>query len=318
MAGVVMSPGLLSATLLLCAVAPPRPAASQDPKPAPSPVFASTTDVVNVTVSVRDDDGNFVADLTRDDFEVYENDKRQALQLFSRAEAPGEDEALGLNLGLLLDTSESMLQQLKLSQEAAVRFLENIPRARDLLMIFFDQDIRISRYDSENQQGLFARIHEAKGSGNTALYDAIAVYLSRVQDTAGRKVLVLLTDGEDSTSTIGLGELIDMVRSSPVTIYPVAFTAGFHAGSARGARARAFLLGLAQQSGGQMFSPTASRELADVYQRILNELSSQYVLGYTSSDTRRDGKYRKLRVELKRKDLKVRHRSGYRAPGEPR
>src|SRR5262245_5871990 len=110
MAGVVMSPGLLSATLLLCAVAPPRPAASQDPKPAPSPVFASTTDVVNVTVSVRDDDGNFVADLTRDDFEVYENDKRQTLQLFSRAEAPGEDEALGLNLGLLLDTSESMLQ----------------------------------------------------------------------------------------------------------------------------------------------------------------------------------------------------------------
>ena len=68
MTGVVMSPGLLSATLLLCAVAPPRPAASQDPKPAPSPVFASTTDVVNVTVSVRDDDGNFVADLTRDDF----------------------------------------------------------------------------------------------------------------------------------------------------------------------------------------------------------------------------------------------------------
>lgn len=305
-----------SVAALLLVLGPSLSAAGQEPPPASSPVFSAATDVVHVTVSVRDAQGALVSDLNSEDFEVYENDKRQTLQLFARAEAPGEDESLGLNLGLLLDTSESMLQQLRLSQEAAVRFLENIPRARDLLMIFFDQDIRISRYNSENQQGLFARIHEAKGGGNTALYDAIAVYLSRVQDTAGRKVLVLLTDGEDSTSSLGLGELLNLVRSSPVTIYPVSFSAGLHAGSSRGARARAFLLGLADLSGGQMFSPYASRDLAEVYQRILSELSSQYVLGYTSSDSRRDGKYRKLRIELKRKDLKVRHRPGYRAPGD--
>jgi Ca-activated chloride channel family protein len=272
------------------------------------------TDVVHLTVSVRDEQGALVSGLAGPDFDVYENGRHQTLQLFAAAEKPGQDEALGLNLGLLLDTSESMLPQLKLSQETAVRFLENIPRARDLLTIFFDQDIRISRYNSENQQGLFSRIHEARGGGNTALYDAIAVYLSRVQDTPGRKVLVLLTDGEDSTSSLSYSELINLVRSSSVTIYPIAFTGGFPSGSSRGPRARAFLLALAELTGGQVFNPHASRDLAEVYQRILDELSSQYVLGYTSTDTRRDGKYRKLKVELKRKDLKVRHRPFYRAP----
>ncbi|HEX9202429.1 MAG TPA: hypothetical protein VF964_00585, partial [Vicinamibacteria bacterium] len=81
-----------------------------------------------------------------------------------------------------MDTSESMKAQIRLSQQSAVRFLESIPRARDLLLIFFDQDIRLSRYNDENQQGLFERILGMKGSGNTALYDAISVYLSRIAD----------------------------------------------------------------------------------------------------------------------------------------
>lgn len=288
-----------------------RGSAAQEPR---APVFAAGADVVHVTASVRDAAGQLVPDLSAEDFAVFENGRPQAVQIFARAVEPGQEDSLALNLGLLIDTSESMLKELKLSQEAAVRFLENIPRARDLLTIFFDQDIRISRYDSENQQGLFQRIQEAKGGGNTALYDAIAVYLSRVQDSSGRKVLVVLSDGEDSTSALALGELIELVRSSAVTIYPIAFNRGFPAGGARAQRAKSFLLGLAEMTGGQVFAPSASRELAEVYRRILNELSAQYVLGFTSDDARRDGKYRKLKVEVKRKGLKVRHRQGYRAP----
>ena len=137
-------------------------------------------------------------------------------------------EALALDLGLLLDTSSSMLKELKLSQEAASRFLEAIPRARELYTIFFDEDIRVSRYDSENQQGLFDRIHAAKGGGNTALYDAIAVYFSRVQDGTGRKVLVLFTDGEDTRSALDFTDVVKLVRSGRVTIYAIAF--GMHGG----------------------------------------------------------------------------------------
>ena len=112
----------------------------------------------------------------------------------------GERQELALNLGMLFDTSESMRKEIKLSQESAIRFLDAIPRAKDLLLVFFDRDIRLSRYSSENQQGIFERILGTEGSGVTALHDALAVYLSRVTDTPGRKVLVLFSDGDDTTS----------------------------------------------------------------------------------------------------------------------
>ena len=213
-----MTPGRLG-LIFLAATATGLPALAQE-KSEP-PVFSAGTDIVNVTLTVRDGQGHLISDLTREDFAVQEDGRLQAVQVFARAVQPGHDETLALNLGLLLDTSESMLKMLKLSQQAAVRFLQSIPRARDLITIFFDEDIRLSRYDSENQQGLIQRIETIKGGGWTALYDAIAVYLVRVQDSSGRKVLVLFTDGEDSRSAIPLGDLIQTIRSSAVTIYPI-------------------------------------------------------------------------------------------------
>src|SRR6185295_16244477 len=127
------------------------------------PVFAVGLDVVNLVVSVRDVQGNLVTDLEAEDFTVLENGRPQQLMVFGQAHDPGQDDVLSLDLGMLFDTSGSMLEQLRLTKEAAVRFLDSIPRARDLFTIFFDQDIRISRYDSENQQGLFGRIADATG-----------------------------------------------------------------------------------------------------------------------------------------------------------
>jgi Ca-activated chloride channel family protein len=226
----------------------------------------------------------------------------------------GERDELALNLGMLFDTSESMRKDLRLSQESAVRFLEAIPRARDLLLVFFDRDIRLSRYNSENQQGIFQRILETKGEGFTALYDAIAVYLSRVAETPGRKVLVIFTDGDDTTSQVRPQEVQRMVRSSDTVIYPVAFLGDQKTNSVEALRARSFLSSLAELSGGRVFQPTASRELAGIYQSILDELGTQYVLGYVSDNPKRDGKFRKITVELKRPGLKLRHRPGYDAP----
>ena len=94
-----------------------------------------------------------------------------------------------------------MRENLRLSQQSAIRFLDAIPRARDLILLFFDRDIQISRYNSENQQDIYGLILETKGEGYTALYDAVAVYVSRVMGTSGRKVLVLFTDGDDTTSS---------------------------------------------------------------------------------------------------------------------
>ena len=216
---------------------------------------------------------------------------------------------------MLFDTSESMRKDLRLSQESAIRFLEAIPRARDLLLIFFDRDIRISRYSSENQQGIFGRILETKGEGYTALYDAIAVYLSRVADTPGRKVLVVFTDGDDTTSRVPPQEVQRLVRARATSmIYPVAFAGEHRPGSAEALRARSFLGALAELSGGPRLPAAASRELAAIYQSILDELGTQYVLGYVSDNPNRDGKFRKIAVEVKRPGLKLRHRPGYDAP----
>jgi len=294
--------------LVLAAAAWALPSGAQPP----IPIFRVDVDVVYVTATVRDQKGDLVATLGQDDFTVYEDGRPQKLTLFAAATEPGDSDALGLNLGMLLDTSESMKEQIKLSQESAIRFLESIPRARDLLLIFFDQDIRLSRYTSENQQGLFERIMEAKGRGNTALYDAISVYLSRVADSAGRKVLLVYTDGEDSTSAIGLMDVLRLVRSSGVTVYPISYTGGaLGIGTNRYLSAHSFLSQLADASGGQIFAPKASKDLASVYAKVLDELQNQYVLGFVSDRPEKDHRFRKLVVKLKRNDLRVRHRAGY-------
>lgn len=302
--------------ILLVALLVVSPAAPAQEKPAKGPVFPSGLEMVSLTLSVRDEKGRLVTDLDEPHFVVFEDGRPQPIELFARAVTPGQDEALAVDLGMLFDTSESMIQQLRFAQEAASRFLESIPRARDLLTIFFDQDIRVSRYDSEHQQGLMARIFEARGGGNTALRDAIAVYVSRVAESSGRKVLVLFSDGEDSTSAISLPEILALVRSSSVTIYPLAFTGSFAPGSSRSLSARSFLAQLAELSGGRVFTPHGSKDLPDVYDQILDELKAQYVIGYLPANPRHDGKYRKLRVEVSRPDLKVRHRPGYTAPAE--
>ena len=302
-----MTRSLAGGFALLALAAAPAPAQR-------TPVFHVGLDLVNVTVTVRDGRGGLVSDLGAGDFVVREDGRPQKVEVFAPAAAPGQREELALNLGMLFDTSESMRKDLRLSQESAIRFLEAIPRARDLLLIFFDRDIRISRYSSENQQGIFGRILETRGEGYTALNDAITVYISRVASTSGRKVLVLFSDGDDTTSQVPPQEVQRLVRSTDVTVYPVAFPGEHRPHSSDALRARAFLHTLASLSGGRVFQPTASRELAAIYQTILDELGTQYVLGYVSDNPKHDGKYRRITVELTRPALKVRHRPGYDAP----
>ncbi|HEY7409697.1 MAG TPA: VWA domain-containing protein [Vicinamibacteria bacterium] len=301
----------LAAALVLVPLAA---VAARPQTPAP-PVFGSDINLVNVAVTVRDRQGKLVPDLGPEDFVLLDQGRPQKVSLFGRAHEPGHDEAMALDLGLLMDTSESMLPQLKLAQEAATRFLEAIPRARELYTVFFDEEIRVSRYDSEHQQGLFERILEAKGGGNTALYDAIAAYISRIEGGNGRKVVVLFTDGEDTRSSLTQGEALSVIRSSGAAFYPVAFTGSAQSGSARALKSRAFMQQLADMSGGAVYLPGASRDLAGVFRKILDELEAQYVIGFVPSLARsEDDRYRRITVKLKKPGLKVRHRAGYQAP----
>jgi VWFA-related protein len=307
----------VSAVALPLLLATTSPSRSADDAP---PVFRNEVDLVKVTVTVREHDekGPLVTDLKPEDFILTEDGEPQTIELFARAGAPetGDDtreKALTLDLGLLMDTSSSMEPVLKLSQQAAIRFLEGVPRARDLLMLFFDRDIRISRFDSEHQQGLFERILASRGTDTTALYDAVTVYLSRAEESTGRRVAVLFTDGDDTASKVRFPELVDMVRASPVTIYVIGFQAGSPT-QVRTMTAAAVLRKLADITGGRAFFPNNYRDLPAIYERILADLGAQYVLGFESRNKAADGKFRKLKVTVKRPGMHIVHREGYYAP----
>lgn len=294
---------------------------AQDPPPFKPKVpltFATEARTVNLTVTARGVDGKLLKDLTSADFTVYEDDKPQRIRFFARVFDPSRSDDEGqedvpdptaIDLGMLFDTSTSMAEVLKLSQNAAASFLESIPKARALTTVFFDSDIRLSKYNSESQQGLFDRIQKAKSGGDTLLRDAIAVFLSRITDDPGRKIVVIFTDGEDSKSLISISELKDLVRSSTVTIYPILF-AGKYSDSAAGLQAKALMRDLAELTGGEVFSPRTFKDLAPIYQGLLDELAAQYVIGYIPEEDPAPGEHR-LRVEVERAGVRLRHRRGY-------
>ena len=308
---------LLALALSLAVPQPPQ----QDPpiRPKVPLVFATEARTVNLTVTVRGLDGKLVKDLTANDFKVFEDDKPQKVEYFarvfdpSRADDEGQEGApdpTAIDLGMLFDTSSSMAEVLRLSQDAAAQFLESIPKARELTTVFFDSDIRLSRYNSESQQGLYQRLQKAKSGGNTLLRDSIAVYLSRISDDPGRKIMVIFTDGEDSKSLVSITELKDLVRSSTVTIYPIVFKGKYESASS-GLLANALMRELAEMTGGEVFTPQTFKDLAPIYDNLLDELAAQYVIGYVPEGDATPGEHR-LRVDVGRAGLKTRHRRGFR------
>jgi VWFA-related protein len=300
-------PALLLPTLATAPALVPGAFPQTGPDP---PVFSTVVDMVKITVTVLDGSGKPVTGLDPSDFTILEDGRPQSIELFARSYEPGEDETLEVDLGLLMDTSESMIDVLGETRMAATRFLEAVPRASELLTVFFDHDIRLSRYDSEHQQGLIRRIQEAEGGGNTALYDAITVYLSRVYGSGGRQVMVLFSDGEDSVSEVSMGETLEMVRASNVTIYPIAFSANVSQFK-RAFTSMAFLRQLAEVTGGEIFMPMGTRTLPEIYTRIIEQLEAQYVIGFVSDGALDESGFRKLEVRLSRGELEVRHRKGY-------
>lgn len=316
----------LALSLALPAATAGAAMARQDPpiRPRVPLTFATEARTVNLTVTARGLNGKLLKDLTVKDFTVYEDDKPQEIQFFARVFDPsragdegqeGAPDPTAIDLGMLFDTSSSMSEVLRLSQNAASQFLESIPRARELTTVFFDSDIRLSRFNSESQQGLFDRLQKAKSGGDTLLYDAIAVYLSRISDDPGRKIMVLFTDGEDSKSLVRVSELKDIIRSSTVTIYPILFS-GKYSNSTAAMQANLLMKELAEMTGGELFSPRTFKDLAPIYEGLLDELAAQYVIGYVPQGDPVPGEHR-LRVEIPQTGAKVRHRRGYRvAPPE--
>jgi VWFA-related protein len=301
---------------------------AQEPKEPDQPVpyvFESRVDMVSVPVAVTDKDGKFVTDLVADDFIVREDGVPQEIRLFaaglkeSWVGLPPElkDELSGRQVvGLMLDASGSMEDDMRLVREAALKFLTNLPKTENLFVMDFDENIRISQYSTDDQRQITERIDEVEATGWTALYDAVATFLERLYALDGRKTLVVFSDGVDSRSTLSMGEVLDMVKLSDVTIHTIHFGAS-QSRSSRAFEEGRFLRQMSTETGGSYAFGDNLRQLDELYDKLLEELFSQYTLGYVSTNTKENGKYRKIEVKVKRDDVKVRARKGYYGPAPP-
>ncbi len=281
--------------------------------PAQQPVFRATTDLVTIGVTVSGRNGQAVPGLSRDDFEVREDGVVQPLSYLATGDS--QESAPPLHLGLMFDTSGSMSDDIQLARSAAIKFLNTLTQAVDITLVDFDTEVRAGRFTQADFPRLVERIRNRKPQGFTAMYDALGVYLDASAADDGRTILVIFTDGGDTRSSIPFGEALTLLRASDVTVYSIGFLARQSFGSRGDGRAR--LTQLADESGGEAFFPTSMAQIEEAFARIASQVRSQYTLGYTSTNTARDGRWRKLEVRVRRPDVRsptIRARRGYFAP----
>ena len=273
--------------------------------------FRSGTDLVRLSVVVTGRDGLLVRGLTQDAFEVFEDGVKQTVSAF----AEGDPEEIPLHAGLLVDRSLSMERDLREATNAAIQFVNALEEAKDVTFVDFNSSIRIGRFEPQNYPHLFERMRDQDAEGMTALWDAIGAYLRNAANRAGQHVLVLYTDGGDSTSRLRFDQLLDMLRAGNVMVYAIGYLENQLSSSRL--TGQMYLTHLAREAGGEAFFPSSPKELHKIYARILDEVGSRYTLGYVSTNLKTDGKFRKVQVKLtstEHKSAKVRTRTGYLAP----
>ncbi len=304
----------------------PPAAAQQNVPPTSGPTLKVTTEVVNVYAVVRTKHGQLVPDLNKNDFEIKEDNIPQKIRYFSReTDTP-------LTLAIMIDTSPSQQRVLATEKEEADAFLRQVLRPKDLAcVIHFDVDVELlqdftndprllanainSTVINGGGQGMGPRPLPTRSIGATHLYDA--VYLASndlMKHEVGRKVLILLTDGVDQGSQETLREALEAAQKSDVIIYSIdiidrAFY-GF-GGMTFGEGGDSVLKKLSEQTGGRVLKVNKIKNTRAAFDEIARELRTQYLLGYTPSNPRKDPGYRKISVRVLHGDYKVQARRGY-------
>ena len=293
------------------------PAATQEPQ---QPIRVRV-DLVNLFATVRDKKKRIIPDLTQDEFRIFEDGQEQKIAFFSH------ETSLPITLGLLIDTSGSEERMLPAEQEAASRFLRRVLRPKDLAMVItFDLDVDLLSDFTADRGQLERAIQRARinaprvpisiqgplpqrGSKGTNFYDA--VYLAcrdKLASEAGRKALVILTDAEDTGSKVRLEEALETAQRTDTVIHILLVYDPAYGRNESVARK------LAEETGGRMIVVRDEKKLEEAFEQISEELRSQYTLGYYSTNTSRDGRFRRIKVEITRKDLQALARKGYYAP----
>ena len=275
--------------------------------------FRVGIDVVSLNVTAIDTQNHYVTDLEEKDFSVYEDGVKQDLTFFTRKQQP-------IALSLLLDSSASMEDKLPTLQTAATNFVRRL-KANDLAQVIdFDSRVEIRQPFTSTVPDLETAIQKTQAGGSTSLYNAIYISLKELakikantDEDVRRQALVLFSDGEDTSSLISFDEVLELAKRSETAIFTIALrgadsqTKGFH-------EAEFVMRQLAQETGGRAFFPTKIDDLNGIYSEIGDELASQYTLGYSSRNGKRDGAWRRVVVQVARANITPRTKRGYYAP----
>lgn len=325
---------LLVVAVCACAVAQDQQD-QQDQKSDQLPTFTSNVNVVNLFFNVKDKHGNLIPNLTKNDFQVLEDGKPQTIKYFSA------DSNQPLTLGILLDTSGSQERVLPMEKEVGASFLSNVLRPKDMaFLISFDVNVD-ELHDFTNDASALRRsmdkavINTGGASGGppglgggpipqqgdprgTLLYDA--VYLAshdKLAQEVGRKAMILLTDGEDQGSQLKMVDAIEAAQKADAIIYVLLIAdRGFYGFG--GYSGEGYMKKMTAETGGRVIEVGNKMDkLREAFDQIALELRSQYNIGYTPTNTARDGAFRKIEIKVGgEKDLKVQSRNGYYAPSE--
>jgi len=279
--------------------------------------FSADVNVVNLLVAVRDKDGRFVKDLTKDDFVVQEDGRRQVIRYFS------QDSNLPLVIGVLVDTSCSQIRVLESERTASYQFLDQILRGDDVAFVLhFDFRVGLLQGFTSSREKLAAALYDLSRPKhcNTVLYDAIHDASEELmRNHAGRKAFVLLSDGGDVGSKNSLGTAIEFAQRADTIIYSVLFANRQMIGHPAMMAAQAIYLAngrkvmrrLARETGGGYFRVSKETPIEKIYGEIEAELRNQYSVGYTPDRPVGDKAFRKIVVSTTKNDLRVRTRAGY-------
>jgi len=268
-----------------------------------------------MNVTVTDAAHRYVTDLERQDFHVFEDGRPQQVTFFQKSSLP-------LALALLLDTSASMELNLAVAQEAAVGFVRALGPTDVASVIDFDTRVAVRQAFTNDRAALEHAIRETTAGGSTALYNAVYIALKELNKTAldeplaesRRRAIVILSDGDDTSSIVGYDEVLELAARSDTAIYAIGLLGPEQPTNRKPPEAQFVLRRFAQQTGGRAFFASASKELANVYDEIRVELTNQYFLAYESNNARRDGQFRRIAVRVERSGVVARARPGYYAP----
>ncbi len=276
--------------------------------------FRAGVELVSLNVTVTEGT-KFVTGLDQEDFEVFEDGAKQTITFFSRVQQP-------IALAILIDTSNSMEDKIGTAQEAATGFIRRMRKDDVMEVIDFNGQVRIPQPFTNDVNALERAIQAMTVNGSTSLYNAIYVSLkelknehARTAEEIRRQAIVVLSDGDDTSSLVEYDEVLNLAKRSETAIYAIGLRQS-ETGRPKFKEAEFVLRQLSQETGGRVFFPTSVAELPKIYDQISEELASQYSIAYTSKNPMRNGAWRRIDVRVGKPGLTARARRGYFGPGQ--